>query len=87
MIRFKSTCPSCGCGQRVRAKNASMVVHKGSLQGTTALERGDPRSRLTPLVYEVIDFCANPVCERVFRAVRKDAVEESAEVVRQTKAA
>lgn len=73
MIRSKVRCPGCGCQQRIKAVEVMAIIDKGSLLGLAEMESNDPRRRLQPLHYEVIEFCASPVCERVFKAERKAA--------------
>lgn len=72
MIRSKSACHLCGCQQRVRAENISAVIYHGHLVGEE--EAGD--RKLHPVEYDVVEFCAKPTCEKVFKATKKDAREQ-----------
>jgi hypothetical protein len=57
---------TCECSVKVRATDVSAVIHKGFLATCDSV---DPElRRLKPIRYEVLEFCARPTCEKVFRA-------------------
>jgi hypothetical protein len=58
----------CACPRKVRAKGITAIVHNGHLQGHEGLERNDPRLRLVPVQYDLVEYCANRTCEKVFKA-------------------
>jgi hypothetical protein len=62
---------ACECTVKLRARDVSAIIHKGYLLGTVNLEPNDPRRKLEPMVYEFIDFCAKPTCEKVYKSERK----------------
>lgn len=61
----------CACPRKVRATDVTAIVHQGYLLGQQELEPSDPRRRLQPVRYEVLEFCQRPSCEKVFRADKK----------------
>lgn len=60
----------CPRSRVVQARNITAIVHQGHLLGQQELEKNDPRRRLVPERYDVVEYCGNPVCEKVHRAVK-----------------
>lgn len=61
---------SCECRFVVRARNVSALIVNGFMASGAAAENKNKQ----PLKYEVIDFCAKPTCERVFRAMKQEEI-------------
>lgn len=58
----------CTHSRIVRATNISALIMNGHLAGQS-LE--DKRPVPNPMRYDQVDFCANPTCEKVFRATKE----------------
>ena len=63
---------NCAHAVKVRATDVSAIVHNGFLLGQSELEASDPRRKLVPQQYDVLEFCRKPTCEKVFKAERKE---------------
>jgi hypothetical protein len=61
---------TCACAVKVRATNVSAIVHKGYLLGLESVGPNE-RHKYKPIVYDVLEFCQRPTCEKVFKAEKK----------------
>lgn len=64
---------ACAHGTKLKATNVSAIVKNGHLLGHEAL--GPKERKPVPMEYEVLVYCQNPTCEKVFKAERKEATE------------